>query len=299
VRTWLLVVSCSFLGCEPKLVVGERTDAGAGAAGAADVGGSAGAIDAGGSAGAIDAGGAAGALEVAGAAGAQCPDNGNRPGETDPIVVPWATGFENGFCDFESAGGFCVGDGILTTVTSPTPPGGQFAAEFSVSTANSVGNQARCVRQGTLPKEAYYGAWYYIPVSATLGDPVNSLWNLFHFQGGDVSQKGLWDVSLVNGNNGDLELLVFDFLKGAVRTQTKPIPIPIGSWFHIQFYLRRASDATGAIALYQDRTAIIEADNIVTDNSSWGQWYVGNIGKELTPPDSTLYVDDVTIGTSL
>lgn len=33
--------------------------------------------------------------------------------------------------------------------------------------------------------------------------------------------------------------------------------------------------------------------------SSWRQWYVRNIGKVPTPPDYTLYVDDVSIDTSL
>ena len=302
-RTWLLAVTCLYFGCEPTLVVGERNDAGAGAAGSAASGGTAGATEVAGTAGATEvagAAGAAGATEVAGAAGAQCPDNGNAPGPMDPIAVPWATGFENGFCDFEEVGGFCYGGGTRKTVTSPTPRSGQFSAEFSVSTDDPMSTQARCVRQGVFPSEAYYGAWYYIPATSTLSDPKNSLYNLFHFQGGDVSTDGLWDISLVNGDNGELELLVFDFLKGTVRKQTQPnIPIPIGSWFHIEFYIKRRSDATGAIRLYQDGKPLVDVSGIVTDDSSWGQWYVGNIGKVLTPPDCTLYVDDVTIDTSL
>ena len=34
---------------------------------------------------------------------------------------------------------------------------------------------------------------------------------------------------------------------------------------------------------------------LVTDNTDFGQWYVGNFADALTPPGSTLYVDDVTI----
>jgi len=301
----LLIVSCLLLGCEPKLVVGQKngTSAGTGGtagasevAGAAGTGGTAGTA---GSAGTSDLAGAAGNIDSAGAAGAQCQDTGKEPTETDPVMVPWAAGFENGFCDFEEIGGFCTGGGTRKTVSSPPPRSGQYAAEFSVTTADMMRNQARCVRQGVFPAEAYYGAWYYIPALASLDDPVDSLWNLFHFQGGDVSTDGLWDVSLVNGTSGDLELLVYDFMKPAVRKQAQPIPIPIGAWFHIEFYLKRRSDATGAIKLYQDGQLLIEASNIVTDDSAWSQWYVGNIGKVLTPPESTLYVDDVTIATTL
>jgi hypothetical protein len=301
-RTLLIILSYSLFGCEPKLIVGERNDSGtAGStsnAGSAGAPGVAGGGNAAGTAGAAGAAGDAGDGDSAGAAGAQCPDTGLPvPGQTDPIIVPWSTGFENGFCDYEAAGGFCLSGGTRSTVTSPTPPFGQFAAEFSVSSADMVSNQARCVRQGVLPKEAYYSAWYYVPVAATLDDMTNSLWNLFHFRGGDASPDGLWDVSLVNGTKGP-ELLVYDFLKPLVRKQSQPIPIPIGSWFQIQFYLKRASDATGAIRLYQDGALLVEATDIVTDDSSWAQWYVGNIAKLLTPRESTVYVDDVSISTT-
>jgi hypothetical protein len=59
--------------------------------------------------------------------------------------------------------------------------------------------------------------------------------------------------------------------------------------------LKRAADATGEVALYQDGELLIQATDLITDDSSWGQWYVGNLAQGLTPPDSTLYVDDVTL----
>jgi hypothetical protein len=38
-----------------------------------------------------------------------------------------------------------------------------------------------------------------------------------------------------------------------------------------------------------------EATGIVTDAFDYHHWYVGNLASSLTPPDSTIYVDDVTI----
>jgi hypothetical protein len=323
-RAVLLAVSCSVLGCEPKLVVGERAASNLGAGGAtgttgtagnvgtagtggtADTAGTSGSAGASGSIGEGGAAGEAGATGEGGEAGAQCPDTGvPTPGMTDPIGVPWSTGFENNFCDYTDAGGFCFGGGVRKIVTSPVHSG-HYAAEFSVDSADTAKNQVRCVRQGALPSEAYYGAWYYIPVLEKLGD--NSLWNLLHFQGGDTarhmpggdsSQDGLWDVTVVtNTTDGSLQLLAFDFINGTVRRPTAPPAVPIGEWFHIQFYLKRASNATGAIRLYQNGKLLVEKTGIITDDSSWGQWYVGNIAKGLTPKDSTLYVDDVTIDTT-
>jgi len=226
----------------------------------------------------------------------RCPESGAEGGSqlsrTDPISVPWSTGFENQFCDYAQVAGFCY-DSLAAShrvVTSPVHSG-QFAAAFAVSAVTDAGasSQVRCVRQGVLPAEAYYGAWYYIPESATN----TGVWNLFHFQGGDPSsQHGLWDVSLVNGPTGKLNAVVYDFIHGTVRNSP---PVPIASWFHIVFYLKRAKDNSGEIALYQDGSKVVEFANLITDDTDWGQWYVGNYASALDPPKFTLYVDDVTI----
>lgn len=212
---------------------------------------------------------------------------------TEPIASPWSTGFEDQFCDYTQLAGFCYAapSASYTTVTSPVHSG-RFAAAFKVTGDEPDGHQTRCVRQGVLPTAAYYGAWYFVPERAENAE----LWNLVHFQGGDPSsQHGLWDISLVNGTDGELEVVVFDFLNSMARSPETPTPIPIGAWFHMEFYLKRAADATGEFALYQDGALLMEATNLITDDSNWGQWYVGNLAIGLQPPGSTLYVDDITI----
>ena len=225
-----------------------------------------------------------------------CSEDGSPPDPPDirsPIALPWSTGFENRFCDYTQLGGFCYAAPAASyeTVTEPVHSG-RYAAAFEITSRNADAYQARCVRQGMLPTAAYYGAWYFVPAPATN----TSNWNLLHFQGGDPSmQHGLWDVSLVNGDNGALEVSVFDFLSGRTRRAATPKPIPIGAWFHLEFYLERAADTSGEIALYQDGELLIEARGLRTDDSRWGQWYVGNLAYGLTPAASTLYVDDVAI----
>jgi Polysaccharide lyase len=224
------------------------------------------------------------------------PSDAGTPATTDPIASPWSTGFENGFCDFTQAAGFCLADthASYRLVTSPVHTG-QFAAAFDLDTSAS-GYQARCVRQGALPSAAYYGAWYYVPAAAT--NPAN--WNLLHFQGGSPSgQHNLWDVSLKAASNGDLQLTVFDSLNNTTRSASSPMAIPIGVWFHLEFYVKRAADTTGEIALYQDGQMLLDVTGIATDDSDYGQWYVGDLAAGLTPPNFTLYVDDVTIGPTL
>jgi hypothetical protein len=159
------------------------------------------------------------------------------------------------------------------------------------------GSQVRCVQQGVFPSEAYYGAWYYIPALAQN----SGLWNLFHFQGGVPGQTlgGKWDVSLVNSSDGGaLQIVFFDFLTGSTPSTAAAPPIPIGQWFHIEVYFKRAKDTTGELTLWQDSVMAVHLTGLVTDDTDWGQWYVGNLATALAPPASTIYVDDVTISTT-
>ena len=218
------------------------------------------------------------------------------PAAEDKIVeVPWSTGYENDFCDYPQAGGFCTGDpGGRSEIVEDPVRSGAHAAAFTVDSSLPNGTQARCFLEGQLPVDAVYGAWFYIPSLATN----TGNWNLFHFQGGTPGTPGLpglWDVSLGNAMDGSLFLYLFDFLGPGVRTPQNPPEVPIGVWFHVEFRLRRAADATGEVELRQDGVPVMGLTGIVTDNTSFGQWYVGNLADGLMPPESTVYVDDVSI----
>ena len=275
--------------CDPTVVIGARALSDAGGAdstvpGAEDDGAT------------VD-----GALPDAGATDAVCATPGAAAGAVPdadvPVSAPWTTGFEDGFCDYAFPMGFCfaTGGGAYTVVNSPVHSG-QHAAAFSVQgTLDAGGSQARCVQQGVFPGAAYYGAWYYVPTSAR-----NDLvWNLFHYQGGVPGQPlhGLWDVSLVNaGDGGSLHVTFFDFLNGSTPNSNAVPTIPLGQWFHLEVYFKRASDATGELSLWQDGVPAVHLTGLATDDTDWGQWYVGNYASDLVPPASTIYVDDVTIG---
>lgn len=217
--------------------------------------------------------------------------------DPDVSVAALTTGFEDGFCDYSLPRGFCIktGSGSYSQVTSPVHSG-KYAAAFSVvGAADAGGAQSRCVEQGVFPDAAYYGAWYNVPAPAQATGP----WNLLHFQGAAPGQTmhGLWDVSLVNASSGgDLHAVLYDFLNGAVSDSSATPSIPIGQWFHLEVYFKRAKDATGEIAMWQDGVMMEHLTGLITDDTDWGQWYVGNLATELVPPASTVYVDDVTIG---
>jgi hypothetical protein len=220
---------------------------------------------------------------------------GEAPATTLPIAVPWSTSFEDGFCGYSVARGFCYGDeGTSYELAGVPAHSGRRAAAFKVSTAKGE-EESRCVREGTLPLEAYYGAWYFLPTAT-----VTSNWNLMHFRGWRADKlQGLWDVSVGSTDRGELFLYLYDFLNNRTRTRAVPLVVAPGTWVHIVFYLRRAADASGEVALFQDGQEVLRYTNLETDDSSWGQWYVGSLAYSVTPPDITVYVDDVTIDSKL
>lgn len=217
-----------------------------------------------------------------------------------PFELPWNAGFENDFCEWEGSGAFCMTPGhpIKRVVMDPVHSG-DFAAEYTVDSAKANKSfQSRCVRRGMFPAAAFYGAWYFIP---KLPNQFR-LWNLFHFQGGDAQDQNyhdLWDVSIVKRDDGSLRLAFYDFGRSTLPDQSNAPSIPIGAWFHIQLYVKRAADDTGEFVLFQDEISILQLSGVVTDDTMLGQWYVGNYAEEMDPVQSTVYVDDVSISANL
>lgn len=233
-------------------------------------------------------------------------DAGSTNGDTgdagEPFPFPWSTGFESGFCDYLAGSGFCYtsqGDSAHYRIVTSPVHSGKYAAAFTVvgdvSKADTNTN-SRCVRQGILPEQAYYSAWYYVPALANN----SGVWNLFHFAG-PAPNKGLWDISLINHpETGGLQLVLYQFDPSDAHNLGTH-DIPIGSWFHLQMFLKIASDATGEVGVWLDGTNLYQQGSLATDplDSKFAQWYVGNLATDISPMESTLYVDDVSVGPTL
>lgn len=216
-------------------------------------------------------------------------------GKDLPVTPGWSTSFEDGFCGYSDATGFCYSDPDATHRVVEFPARtGRRAAAFDITTEGAkTGAQTRCVREGLLPDEAVYGAWFYIPAGTTS----NGNWNLMHFRGGnDTGLRGIWDVSVATTDSGALRPFLRGFSSMGALDAPEGVTLPTDEWFGLQFQFRRDATPGGYVALYLNGRLIIERADIITDDSSWGQWYVGNLADDLDPPQSTIYVDDVSIG---
>jgi hypothetical protein len=245
--------------------------------------------------------------------GADAPDGAAVPeGGLTAIDFPWSTSFEDGDPDYQAPQGYCYesfGGDVAIVGAPPDAHSGSHVAAFSVvaetgAPFNQV-SQVRCVRQGVLPQSAYYGAWYYVPQPVTVlsvGAPVFSLWNLFHFQGADSPSgqfRNLWDLSVASQPDGALHIYGYDFLRTQTLDASLVPPIPIGTWVHLEVFLKRSDADAGEFAIYQDGQLALDLQGIQTDPTVWGQFYVGSLAYALMPPNVTVYVDDVSITGSL
>ena len=74
--------------------------------------------------------------------------------------------------------------------------------------------------------------------------------------------------------------------------------VPVGRWFHLEAYYRKAVDDSGRVAVWQDGVQILDLDGVRTANSDDLAWSVNNYGAHIDPGDVLVYADDATISTS-
>lgn len=214
--------------------------------------------------------------------------------------VLWTAGFEGGTLDewTDAPGGAA---GISTsafgtvTVSSDHAHGGQFAAKLSIDPAS--GNDAGFSRKGTLPSEAYYSAWYYVPRTVDVG----GFWVILKFRRRDViddpSTEGeLFDVGLANDANGEMTLRLYDHrVDATIPLRVAGLIVPVGVWFQVEAYYRNASDSTGMLQVWFNGEAVADVQGVMTSPTAWIEWDVLNLGQSLTSGAATLYVDDCAI----
>ena len=145
---------------------------------------------------------------------------------------------------------------------------------------------------------AYYSAWFYIASSFT----VKSFLSLIHFNssasGDGKNLSPTWDLNLYPRADGSLVAHLYDFVTQTNFEQAAPAPVPIATWVHFEVFLRKAADATGEVAAWQDGVSILDRRNVMTAATDWLQWDAGASSDDVTPPPAVVYVDDAAISLS-
>jgi hypothetical protein len=216
----------------------------------------------------------------------------------------WTARFESGNFDEATS---VAGGGTITTpssnqlvVSSEQVHQGSFAAKMTITTSLTPSFSALS-RDGNLPDEAYYSAWFYVPQPASAPNaPVVSYWVMMRFAVRTVAADpstvlDLYDIDLRELPSGEMTLRVFDYdLFDDATMVASDALVPVGRWFQVEVFYRNAPDSTGRLAVWLDGRLVADIAK-ATGASGWVGWRVGSIGQDLRPTTVTLFVDDCAL----
>ena len=219
--------------------------------------------------------------------------------------VLWSARFEgDSFAEWTSV----AGGGVDFTATQNTMEvsserahEGSYSAKLTVY-APQAGTQGRdnFGREGNLPNEAYYSAWYYLPRSVAVG----TYWVIMKFRMRSVvddpaSEGELFDLNLKTLSSGEMSLRMYDWQNGGGDLPLDVVDpvVSVGAWFQIEVFYRVASDNTGRFTLWLDGQQILDMRG-PTGPTPWTAWDVGSIAAVLNPDTATIFVDDCAVSLS-
>jgi hypothetical protein len=212
----------------------------------------------------------------------------------------WTATFEPGDLSEWTADG---GGNTLVDISAGVPLAtnaiahrGRYAGRSLIAPAMGATSLSYLYRDEPSPKEAYYSAWFYVPSTFA----VKSWLSLSHFRG-SPSGRGddllpLWDVNLYP-RLGDGALVAHLYNYSTLMNAEEPIQtvVPLDTWVQFEVLLRKATDATGRIAVWQDGVLVIDVQNVQTTLSDVVQWDAGGASDSVIPSPATVFLDDAAI----
>jgi hypothetical protein len=126
-------------------------------------------------------------------------------------------------------------------------------------------------REQPSPPEAYYAAWFFIPATMQVASWLSLHPFGYHPTAGSATTTPLFDFNIYPDAGGNLVARVYDPTKLRNLEQTNPVAVPLATWVHFEILFRKAADATGRIAVWQDGS------------------------NDFAPSPATVYFDDATI----
>ncbi len=187
-----------------------------------------------------------------------------------------------------------TGSASLTIVDTPVHSG-NFAAKSAIDATGSV-SFARLCRWGTLPQDAYYSVWMYIPTNYTIGN----YWNLFEFQGRSdpadpATQVFLWSLDVARRSDGQMSWYVWDWQRSHQLNPAVSTVAPVGRWFRVEAFMHQATDNSGDVKFWVDGVLLLEASGVSTLTSDWLYWAVGGAAIDITEQPAEVFLDDAAI----
>ncbi len=185
---------------------------------------------------------------------------------------------------------FNTGTGTVT-VTQDVAHSGRYSLKLSITGARDVTQAARILHWNDTPVEGYYSVWLDFPEEYR----PYQWWNVVQFKSVGADNVPTWVLNVGNRDDGSMFFYLWDALTGKSYAPLNKVTIPVSKWTQVKAYVRRASDRTGRITIWEDGVLLFDIDQVQTavgDNLHFG---VGNYTDHIIPADTVIYADDAEI----
>ena len=191
-------------------------------------------------------------------------------------------------------------------VSTEVAHSGRYAMKMTINVADDESGCRQFRHQESRSGETfYYGAWYYLPTYVGAFD----YWNIFQFKSETDSRNDpFWVLDLLpRSSGGQLKLRLRwkgtvagpferDRSTGTKTFEQRAASVPVRRWFHVEVYLKQASDFGGRVTVWQDGKRLYDMVGVKTKYAGGDQrWSVNNYSDGLRPSLATLFVDDATV----
>jgi hypothetical protein len=284
--------------CDPNVVIGAKWGVSEEPAAGSNVGGSSAGTGASPNTAGSETGGGSGTPSTggtssneAGAPGAAGADStvyfeADHEGSDDLAI--WDTG-----PDMDSGGYYADADPPRFSADGPAHSGSG-SVEVTIDTSTGTAPIARLYRRIEHDR-AYYSSWFYLLEEH---EP-STWWSIFLFRARrDRSDSiDLWSVDLEPVDGEDrLSLAIYDHQRGENLDLLALPTVPIAQWFQLEAYLEFAEGEPSQLELWLNEELVLSRSDL--NEMPEGEpiyWVIGNGGSTLTPPVSTIYLDDAII----
>ena len=197
----------------------------------------------------------------------------------------------------------------VTTVRSPVRSG-SYACAMRISGNAGARMAVDRIGRASLPKTAWYSAWYYFP------EKVNPkiYWNIMQWKRATAPYgSGSHPVYTLNVDyddaDGSMAVYLYNHVGRDGRYNTEgeggvaisDVPIPLRKWVHIEVFYEWSPRRSGQVTVFQDGQRVMNVENVITEfpyptnDFRMRQWTVNNYTSGTRPAAQTLYIDDAAI----
>jgi cell division septation protein DedD len=183
------------------------------------------------------------------------------------------------------------------TISTDVAHSGTHALKMNINSPNNGSPQgARVFRwqESRTKQPLYYSVWYYIPQQYK---PQN-WWDVLEFKSRNATRNdAFWQLNIGNRTDGSMNFYLYNWVNSKSFTQNIA-NIPVGKWFNVEIYYQQAADNTGKITVWQDGVQIFDQTGVTTmfaDAIESANFAVTNYTDNITPANTTIYVDDIKI----